>query len=203
MYRIESHLLEIPLKQLRPTQMTVGFKEVDEKRKSWGKLDAKARRKAMSEELFPVVKGAHKTFYILDHHHTAVALVHEKAQSVQAGLVKDLSHLSLMDFWTFLDHHSWMHIYDTQGKRRAFKDMPDRFEDLKNDPYRSLAGEVRDAGGFAKADEPFLEFLWANYFRTLVPARDIRADPDKAVAKALKLAHAKEASHLPGWAGKS
>lgn len=75
MFRIESHLLEIPLRQLRPTQMTVGFKEVDKKRKSWRKLGAKARQKAMDEELFPVVKGPGKIFYILDHHHhTAVAL---------------------------------------------------------------------------------------------------------------------------------
>ena len=42
MFRIESHLREVPLKQLRPTQMTVGLREVDEKRRSWDKLGDKA-----------------------------------------------------------------------------------------------------------------------------------------------------------------
>jgi hypothetical protein len=202
MYRIESHLHEIPLEQLRPTQMTVGFREVEKKRESWAELGDKARRKAMDEQLFPVVKGPDKAFYVLDAHHTALALVHEKADSVQAGLVKDLSHLDRGAFWIFLDHHSWMHAYDAKGKRRPFSDMPRRFEDMQDDPYRSLSGDVRDAGGFAKAEEPFLEFLWANYFRGLVPLRLVKSDPKEARRKAMALASTKAASHLPGWCGK-
>ena len=202
MFRIESHLLEVPLEQLRPTQMTVGFREVEEKRKSWGKLGDKARRDAMNEELFPVVKGPGKVYYVLDHHHTAVALVHEKATRVQVGPVKDLSHLDAEAFWIFLDHHSWVHVYDAKGRRRPFADMPERFEQLKDDPYRSLAGQVRDAGGFAKAEEPFLEFLWANHFRDHVPTRLVRSDPKKALRIALALAGRKQAAHLPGWCGK-
>ena len=147
MFRIESHLREVPLKQLRPTQMTVGLREVDEKRRSWDKLGDKARRQEMDEQLFPVVKGPGKAFYILDSHHTALALVHEKAESVQAGLVKDLSHLDREAFWNFLDHHGWMHIYDAKGKRMPFSDMPEHFEDMQDDPYSTLAGQVRDAGG--------------------------------------------------------
>jgi hypothetical protein len=95
-----------------------------------------------------------------------------------------------------------MHIYDRKGHRRAFRDMPTRFEDLKNDPYRSLAGEVRDAGGFAKSDEPFLEFLWANHFRRLVPVRTLTANPKKARELALELAGSPDAAQLPGWSGK-
>ena len=202
MFSIGSHLLQVALAQLRPTQMTVGFDEVDDKRKSWNKMGAKERRKAMNQELFPVVKGPDKSYYILDHHHTALALVHEKAQSVQAGLVEDLSQLDHDAFWVFLDHHSWMHVYDAKGRRRQFADMPRRFEDMRDDPYRSLAGAVRDAGGFAKPDEPFLEFLWANHFRALVPSRLVKSDPKEARRRALSLATAEEASHLPGWCGK-
>ena len=202
MFRIESHLREVPLRQLRPTQMTVGFREVDEKRKSWDKLGDKARRKEMDEQLFPVVKGPGKAFYVLDSHHTALALARERAERVQAGLVKDLSHLDREAFWIFLDHHSWMHSYDAKGKRRPFSDMPDRFEDLQDDPYRSLAGLVRDAGGFAKSEEPFLEFLWANHFRSHVPSRLVKSDLKQACRVALALAHRKESAHLPGWCGR-
>ncbi|GAC1538996.1 MAG: hypothetical protein NVS2B4_18970 [Ramlibacter sp.] len=157
----------------------------------------------MRQELFPVVIGPKKTFYILDHHHAAVALVQEKSDIVQVGVVKDLSDLKPQDFWIFLDHYSWVHSYDETGQRRDLKEMPDDFESLKDDPYRSLAGEVRDAGGFAKADAPFLEFLWANHFRALVPAKALAAHPKKALADALTLARSKKSSHLPGWPGKA
>ncbi len=46
--------------------------------------------------------------------------------------------------------------------------MPTAFAKLKDDPYRSLARDVQREGGFAKPDEPVLEFLWANYFRDRV-----------------------------------
>ena len=202
MFRIESQLRKVPLEKLRPTQMTVGFREVEAKRKSWAKLGDKARQRAMNEELFPVVAGPGEAFYILDHHHTALALVHEKAVDVQVGQVKDLSHLKREAFWVFLDHHCWVHMYDAKGRRRPVEDMPGRFQDLQDDPYRSLAGLVRDAGGFAKAEEPFLEFLWANHFRALIPLRVVKTDMSEARRLALALASKKDASHLPGWCGK-
>ena len=202
MFRIESHLRKVPLERLRPTQMTVGFHEVEAKRKSWSKLGDEARKRAMNEELFPAVIGPGKAFYILDHHHTALALAHEKAVSVQVGPVKDLSHLGRDDFWVFLDHHCWVHMYDAKGRRRPVEDMPERFEALKDDPYRSLAGLVRDAGGFAKAEEPFLEFLWANHFRRRIASRLVKSDLKQACREALALARKKDAAHLPGWCGK-
>ena len=35
----------------------------------------------MAEQVFPVVKGPAKAFYLLDSHHTAFALVHETASA--------------------------------------------------------------------------------------------------------------------------
>jgi hypothetical protein len=182
--------------------MTVGFKEVAKKRKSWAKLDPADRREAMSQQLFPAIEGPKKTFYILDHHHTAAALVQEKSECVLVGVVKDLSALEMSSFWIFLDHYSWVHPYDETGTRREFTEIPDTFEDLSDDPYRSLAGEVRDAGGFAKSDAPFLEFLWANHFRSAIPFKLIQHDPKKAIARALALARSPKSDFLPGWAGR-
>src|SRR3974377_1798791 len=34
-----------------------------------------------------------------------------------------------------------------------------------DDPFRSLAGELRRAGGFAKDTTPFSEFLWPDFLR--------------------------------------
>jgi hypothetical protein len=203
MISIGSTLVEVKLKHLRPTQMTVGFKEVEKKRKSWEKLKADDCRQAMRQELFPAVKGPGKSFYILDHHHKAVALLRENSATVQVGVVKDLSMLKPRDFWIFLDHYSWVHPYDEAGERRAFKDMPKNFEELKDDPYRSLAGEVRDAGGFAKSDAPFLDFLWANHLRIWSPRKRLENTPDEALSDALALARSKKSAHLPGWPGKA
>ena len=203
MYRIESKLKKVPLDELRPTQMTVGFKEVEAKRKSWEKLSDKDRDKAMREEFFPAVRGPQKKYFILDRHHAALALTRDKAESVQVGVVRDLSALSPSNFWVFLDHYSWMHCYDAKGKRRQLDDVPKRFEDMADDPYRSLSGDLRDSGGYSKVDVPFLEFLWANHLRQHVPLRLLKNDPGKALSKSLQIAHSKQCSFLPGWCGKA
>ena len=202
MYRIESELKRIDLGDLRPTQMTAGFKEVAAKRKSWSNLTGDAAHKAMSQEFFPAVKGPKKKFFILDRHHAALALLAEKSVAVQVGVVKDLSGLSETSFWIFLDHYSWTHCYDAKGRRRPLAEIPKRFEDITDDPYRSLAGELRDAGGFSKIDLPFLEFLWANYLRECVPKRLLKSSPEQALKEAMSMASSKNASHLPGWCGK-
>ncbi len=201
MYRIKSKLEEVAIKELRPTQMTVGFIEVKRKRQQWAALGKKQRRAAMREVLFPAVTGPGEHYYILDHHHLAVGLAREGAPSVQVGLVRDLSMLEEDGFWIYLDHLSWVHPYDQHGRRRSFKDMPVSIEALRDDPYRSLAGAVRDAGGFAKADEPYLEFLWTNFFRNTIASRLLAEDFNKALKKALRLAVSTKAAHLPGWVG--
>ena len=201
MYRIESKLKSVSVAALRPTQMTIGLREVERKQKEWAALGKKKRRWAMSEVLFPAVIGPRQIYYILDHHHTAVALLKEDARHAQVGVVKDLSKLDASDFWIYLDHLSWAHPYDQRGKRRSFSDMPRSLGALRDDPYRSLAGEVRDLGGFAKSDTPYLEFLWSNYFRGQVRSDWVRSHHGKALKGALHLARSAKTRHLPGWVG--
>ena len=45
---------------------------------------------------------------------------------------------------------------------------------MEDDPYRSLAGELRTMGGFAKDSSPFSEFLWADFLRPRIKAKTIR-----------------------------
>jgi hypothetical protein len=72
---------------------------------------------------------------------------------------------------------------------------------LKDDPFRSLAGELRRAGGFAKDTTPFSEFLWADFFRRKIKRKAVEADFAAAVEQALRLARSEEAEYLPGWCG--
>ena len=51
-------------------------------------------------------------------------------------------------FWVVLDNRSWMHPFDDQGRRRDYADIPKTVTDLVDDPFRSLAGELRLAGGY-------------------------------------------------------
>ena len=110
-------------------------------------------------------------------------------------------HLALAEFWVVMDHHQWVHPYDARGRRRPVKELPQSLEELVDDPYRSLAGEVRNAGGYPKDATPFAEFLWADFFRRRIAARVVMQHPDEALRMALNLCHTPEAAHLPGWTG--
>src|SRR6185503_6607024 len=99
------------------------------------------------------------------------------------------------------DHHAWVHPYDAKGRRRGFADIPRSITDLGDDPFRSLAGSLRRAGGFAKDVTPFSEFLWADFLRHRMKRRAVERDFDTALANALKLAKGREANYLPGWCG--
>jgi hypothetical protein len=42
----------------------------------------------------------------------------------------------------------------TLGRRRGYEDIPKSIKDLIDDPFRSLAGQLRRVGGFAKDTVP-------------------------------------------------
>jgi hypothetical protein len=94
-----------------------------------------------------------------------------------------------------------MHPFDDAGRRRHYRDIPKSVTGLVDDPFRSLAGELRRAGGFAKDTTPFSEFLWADFLRRRMKAKAVKADFDHAIEKALQLAKSAEAGYLPGWCG--
>ena len=76
--------------------------------------------------------------------------------------------------------------------------FPSRITGLKDDPYRSLAGELRRAC-FGKATAPpFSEFLWADFLRRRIDRETVKDKFVKALKQALKLAKSHQAHHLPG-----
>ena len=91
--------------------------------------------------------------------------------------------------------------YDPKGVRHHYKDIPKSVADVTAAPFRSLAGELRRAGGFAKDTTPFSEFLWADFFRRRLSRKHVAGDFEKAMEKALNLARGNEAVYLPGWCG--
>ena len=199
----EPVLSPVPIADLRPTQMTVGYREVAEKRRRWREYDDDKRAAFLGAHMVPTLLGPKKRHYVIDHHHLSRALLEEGVESVLVTVIADLHHLDKDAFWTVCDHKSWVHPYDAEGVRVGFKDIPKAMGELADDPYRSLAGELRRAGGFAKDTTPFSEFLWADYLRRHVKAKRIAGDFSAALEEAMTLAKAPEAGYLPGWCGPS
>jgi len=201
MHTRHQHLFKADLRRLRPTQITVGYAEVQEKRGLWSGMGKGERQKFLDSHWFPAVRGPSDNFYIVDHHHLGRALLEEGVHQSFVVLLKDLGQLDKDEFWTVMDHHQWVHPYDAKGRRRPVADLPKALGELADDPYRSLAGEVRHAGGFPKDATPFAEFLWADFFRRRIKIAQLRRDPDAALHAAITLCHSAEAAHLPGWSG--
>lgn len=201
--RSQPALEPVKIVDLRPTQMTVGMREVEQKRKDWKGKSDKERAQSFARHMVPVIIGPKDKPYLIDHHHLAMALHGEKVESVLVQVVADLSRLDKDAFWIFMDNKMWTHPYDENGERRDFDDIPKRVDELKDDPFRSLAGELRRIGGFAKDTTPFSEFLWADYLRRRIKRAALESDFSGALEKALTLAKDKDADFLPGWCGPS
>jgi hypothetical protein len=197
----EPIITPVSIVELRPTQMTVGLREVAEKRREWRERSDKKAGKYLGQHMAPTVLGPKGRHYLVDNHHLALALHEEGQDNVLVTVLADLSALPLAPFWTYLDNRAWCHPYDAEGKRRGFEDIPKKITGLADDPYRSLAGELRRAGGFAKDTTPFSEFLWADFLRPRIKARQIEARFSAALEKALSLAKSEAAGYLPGWCG--
>jgi hypothetical protein len=199
----EPVLKPVPIASLRPTQITVGMREVKDKRQRLRKHPPQKLGKFLGDHMIPVVVGPKGRHYVIDHHHLALSLHKEGIEDVLVSVVADLSMLEPDAFWTFLDHRSWVHPYDKDGRRQKFAAIPKSIAELEDDPFRSLAGELRRAGGFAKEATPFVEFLWADFLRRRIKRALVEKDFPAAMRQAFKLAKSKDAQFLPGWCGPS
>lgn len=183
---------------LRPTQITVGYREVARKRCRWRERSqgGDARR---TLNVIPVIRGPKGQSFIVDHHHLARALRDEGVESVALNVIADLSMLTEGEFWEVCDEHGWCHPYDAAGVRQDIGAIPTSVGELADDPFRSLAGELRRAGGFAKISAPYSEFGWADFLRRRIDPATVKDDFGRAFESALVLARSLEAAHLPGW----
>ena len=206
------------LSDLRPTQASVGMAEVRIKAE---KLKDEIQQRSEHDFLKyllkhnkeePVIVGPGGIFYITDHHHLARALYDVGASETYCTIVDNLSDAKLDQFWKHMEDNNEVYLKDQNGNPITPHDLPASLNDLSNDPFRSLAGAVRESCGFEKGDksssgEDYLEFQWANYLRanwtqTGIATKDIDTNFDSATNAALHLAAQKDAASLPGYTGK-
>lgn len=193
----------LPLDNLRPTQVAVGMRTVEMKRRKLVRRAEKSSkiRKFLDERPIPSVRGPGGALYIVDHHHLSLALRRAEIEAACVHVIADHSALSEYRFLKRMEADGRLYPFDEHGRRVCLSQLPERLDDLRHDPYRDLAWSVREAGGYSKSPAHFAEFLWADYFRSRISARTVRHNYEAAVTKAMKLAQLADATSLPGYCG--
>ncbi len=74
----EPRLHPVPIEDIRPTQMTVGMREVYRKRREWRDMAPGEDADFLGHHMLPAVVGPKQRYWIVDHHHLALAL-HKEA----------------------------------------------------------------------------------------------------------------------------
>lgn len=197
----KERLDSVSIADLVPTQVTVGMREVNFKRRRWREMSSHKAAAYLSNHSIPVILGPGTRRYIVDHHHLTRALHDEGVKNVPASIVADMSALSVDEFWSTLESHRWVHPFDAKGKRCSYHDMPKTILGLTDDLFRSLAGALKRAGGYSKDKAPFSEFRWADFLRSRIARETVEGDFERALELALELAQSQEAMALPGWSG--
>lgn len=195
-----STLHESAIHKLHPTQLTVGMIEVHLKKKHLRSLNSSDQKDFMRAHPIPAVLGPNGRLFITDHHHLGRAAFEVDVFSGFFEIEADFSNFDASTFWIEMEKEKWVHPLDENGIRRDFSLIPKHLEKLLDDPYRSLAGFVRNAGGYVKTPTAFAEFVWADFFRKTIPIEAIRSDFDATVLKAKHLAQSKAAAGMPGFA---
>ena len=167
--------------------MTVGFREVAERRRRWqlasGTVEAAAR-----DLTVPVVLGPCSRSYVLDRHHELCALAAEGVADVQVAVVDDMRRFEWVGFWRTLDQRGWCRPQDAEGQRQDYSYIPTTIDGLTDDPFRSLARALRRADGYAKQKAPFSDFLWADFLRQRISRTLVNDHFEIALREALALA---------------
>ncbi len=190
---------ECSITKLMPTQITVGMIEVEDKVKHLKALKPGERVDFMRAHSLPAVIGLQSKIYITDHHHLCRAAIEVGVDTGFFEIEADLSASSPESFWKEMDKNLWVHPLDENGVRHFYTAIPRQLENLVDDVYRSVAGYVRNAGGYDKTPKAFAEFVWADFFRRAVPIELVRSDFAAAVQLAVPLARSSHAKGLPGF----
>ncbi len=194
-----SKLQQAALQDLHPTQLSVGMIVVHDKRKHLTEMKPADRPDFMKEHPMPAVVGPQGKLYITDHHHLGRAALDAGVPTGFFLVEADLSKCSIEAFWKEMNENLWVHPLDENGVRHNYSMIPDKLGKLIDDLYRSLAGYVRDAGGFDKTPSAFAEFIWADFFRRNIAVETVRSDFQTAVQAGIALAHSKWAKNIPGY----
>ena len=185
----EGKLLEIPIADLKPTQMCVGLAEVQHRRKDFATDSLKERRKYLKDKPVPLVHSPAAGFWMLDRHHRLRGLLEIDPSATAFGYVAlELHELEADLVLQTLQQKGWLYLYNGrgQGPQRP-SSLPKNLTELEDDPYRSLAWKLKQEGIIEAAPLiPFHEFRWGALLRRkpLPPFSSMQLEPALPAARA-------------------
>ncbi len=189
-----------PVRDLKPTQFALGLREVARKVAKMKAMSHGERHDYVHARPVPVVLSAKGHHHLVDHHHHARACWEVGVEEVPVEVKADLSHLGPAEFWEAMRRAHWVHLHDQFGHGPHEPHLlPEDICGLADDPFRSLAWALRNAGSYDKTAVPFAEFLWSDFLRKEIVVEPGDAGFARALAAAERLAHDPKAKHLPGW----
>jgi hypothetical protein len=206
----KDQIVEATLDNLWPTQLAVGMLEVEEKEKKLNDMDHDDRLDYLKQHPVPVVVGPGGKLYVIDHHHLARALYETQHNKLYVQIADNWMQLIPTVFWQKMGTNNRVYLYDDMTKRTVSVDeLPTRIEDMKDDPYRSLAGMLQSDGIIDKPtgnDIFFAQFRWSRFLVTCFEKIGFKYSNTQAWYKpalqhATECAQSPAAKSLPGYRG--
>ena len=192
---------KVSIAHLRPTQLTLGLAEVEERAAKVAAMTPAEREAYLQSKPVPHVLGPGNQIFMVDHHHLARALWSLNMTEVVLGeRLADWSGLETKAFWRTMESKGYCWPIDADGNRRPYAAIPASIAGLTDNVWRTLARSMRGKA-FENQDTPYQEFMWGDYFRTFMSRRLIELQFDLAADLAKKLARLPEAQDLPGFRG--
>ncbi len=192
--------MEIKLSSLIPTQSSVGMHQVKMKAKKLRNMKDHVLKQYLDERPVPVIIDRHKKFYLIDRHHLCSACIINNIKHINIIITADFSDTtSDCEFWERMQENKYVLLQDSHGKSITPNMLPKTLKELSNDPYRSLAGLVRETGAIKKVNIPFSEFAWAGFFRKHFNEKAVEEMLHSDIKDAVRLAQSKSANHIPGY----
>ena len=198
---------------LKPLQKPIGIRNVIDKAEKLHDLNREEYEEELIKNPLPLLIGLNQ-LHILDHHHFGSAIEYDldknrvEQHHVGVSIIHDnWNQLNKKNFVSRLIEKHYFYNRDENDKLITFDDLPNDLSEMKDDPYRSVAGDLRRMGGYdKKPDQFFLEFKWAHFLRNLkgeyaITPKDLIDDYEKAVKKAYKISQSEIAAHMPGFNG--
>jgi hypothetical protein len=162
--------------ELHPTQPQVGRKEVNFKIKLYGKMrkkDPEAFEKLKKEKIVPVVIGPDENLYLVDHHHTSLALwqvgedeVYMKVQANWSKMLKNQPMEKRMKkFWQRMEKSGWAWLEREDGTRvdPLGADMPHHLAETDNSRIRGLVWKLLQDKHIEAQEVDYYEFMVGKY----------------------------------------
>ena len=197
----EPMLTTVAIADLRPTQITVGMREVVAKRKRWRETGTKKGQKFLGRHMIPVILGPKRRHYVIDHHHLALALHDEGVNEVAVTVVANLAGLRADEFWTVMDNRSWMHPFDAKGERRHYE-RHSQIGDRTGRRSVPLAGRrIASRGRLRQGHDAIFRISLGGFPAPARQAQDGRARLPARHGKGHAIGEEQDADYMPGWCG--